>query len=326
VVFFSDGRFISKDTWQGDYYRPLSLNGWIYVVANPVRYSDPFGRCIDFDLDGVCDPKDPNLYQLFEQSFGVTFDKHGAGFNWEDYPAETQAAIRAISKVADRLAPYAGLSPEYTFQRVFGGIDFFLADLRGYFGWTSGPHKIKIQPGVVVHDPCNNRLIDFQLDPLARLFVHEMGHAFSGRLDEQYRKTVGGLYYNNPEHLLQHEGIYDPDGNFVTGYDRSLGRYSRNAGIDPNVDPDKYPYLGGTYYEYRWVNGVMVKIYTGYQWHSERMDSAGNTAGEDWADIFMNWVYGSSFNINSLNAWSIFFWAEERMQEWVDVAIGKPVR
>ncbi len=39
------GRFINKDTWQGDYNRPLSLNKWIYVEDNPTNRTDPSGRC-----------------------------------------------------------------------------------------------------------------------------------------------------------------------------------------------------------------------------------------------------------------------------------------
>ncbi|MGP8330095.1 MAG: RHS repeat-associated core domain-containing protein [Methanosarcinaceae archaeon] len=39
-----DGRFISRDTWNGDYNRPLSLNRWGYVEGNPVNAIDPTGR------------------------------------------------------------------------------------------------------------------------------------------------------------------------------------------------------------------------------------------------------------------------------------------
>ncbi len=38
------GRFISRDTWEGDYTRSLSLNKWIYVESNPVTYQDPTGK------------------------------------------------------------------------------------------------------------------------------------------------------------------------------------------------------------------------------------------------------------------------------------------
>ena len=37
------GRFLTKDTWQGDYTRPLSLNRWNYTESNPVNYTDPSG-------------------------------------------------------------------------------------------------------------------------------------------------------------------------------------------------------------------------------------------------------------------------------------------
>ncbi|MFN8458791.1 MAG: RHS repeat-associated core domain-containing protein, partial [Anaerolineae bacterium] len=41
----SDGIFLSRDMWEGDELRPLSMNGWNYVEGNPVNYVDPSGRC-----------------------------------------------------------------------------------------------------------------------------------------------------------------------------------------------------------------------------------------------------------------------------------------
>jgi len=40
------GRFLTRDTWQGDYTRPLSLNRWNYVEGNPVNYIDPTGKWV----------------------------------------------------------------------------------------------------------------------------------------------------------------------------------------------------------------------------------------------------------------------------------------
>jgi hypothetical protein len=34
---------MSRDTWQGDYNRPGSLNRWNYVEANPINLTDPSG-------------------------------------------------------------------------------------------------------------------------------------------------------------------------------------------------------------------------------------------------------------------------------------------
>ncbi len=39
-----DGRFLTRDTWNGDYNRPLSLNRWNYVEGNPVNHVDPSGH------------------------------------------------------------------------------------------------------------------------------------------------------------------------------------------------------------------------------------------------------------------------------------------
>ena len=39
-----DGRFISRDTWDGNYNSPQSLNRWNYVGGNPVNLTDPSGR------------------------------------------------------------------------------------------------------------------------------------------------------------------------------------------------------------------------------------------------------------------------------------------
>ncbi len=41
----SIGHFISKDTWQGNFNNPLSLNVWNYVEANPINRIDPSGFC-----------------------------------------------------------------------------------------------------------------------------------------------------------------------------------------------------------------------------------------------------------------------------------------
>ncbi len=40
----STGRFQSRDTWGGDYNRPLSLNRWMYVEGNPINSIDPSGN------------------------------------------------------------------------------------------------------------------------------------------------------------------------------------------------------------------------------------------------------------------------------------------
>jgi RHS repeat-associated protein len=47
----SIGRFLTQDSWQGNYNRPLSLNRWNYVEGNPINYTDQNGHCIFTGID-----------------------------------------------------------------------------------------------------------------------------------------------------------------------------------------------------------------------------------------------------------------------------------
>jgi len=72
------GRFLTKDSWQGDYNRPLSLNRWMYVEGNPVNYTDPTGlvKCpwnpaLECSRDQVIAYYLQGLYGLFGISSGT---------------------------------------------------------------------------------------------------------------------------------------------------------------------------------------------------------------------------------------------------------------
>jgi hypothetical protein len=53
------GRFQTRDSWQGDYNRPLSLNRWNYVEGNPINRTDPSGFCYIDDQSDECIPYEP---------------------------------------------------------------------------------------------------------------------------------------------------------------------------------------------------------------------------------------------------------------------------
>jgi len=66
------GRFISRDTWSGDYNRPLSLNRWGYVEGNPVNKIDPTGHYATSSAGNVAVPVQPSaqaqIYSILAQT------------------------------------------------------------------------------------------------------------------------------------------------------------------------------------------------------------------------------------------------------------------
>jgi RHS repeat-associated protein len=60
------GRFLTKDTWAGDYNKPLSLNHWIYTAGNPINFTDPTGNdpwwddpCFNYSNTKTCEQATP---------------------------------------------------------------------------------------------------------------------------------------------------------------------------------------------------------------------------------------------------------------------------
>ena len=73
-----DGRFVSRDLWEGNSQLPLSYNSWLYGYDNPIIHVDPSGKCVDIDGDGRCEDtnnREPNTKNYNEKMrpFGITF-------------------------------------------------------------------------------------------------------------------------------------------------------------------------------------------------------------------------------------------------------------
>ena len=47
------GRFMSRDTWEGNAYQPITYNEWNYGQSNPVNHIDPSGYCSFIPWDNV---------------------------------------------------------------------------------------------------------------------------------------------------------------------------------------------------------------------------------------------------------------------------------
>ena len=98
------GRFQTRDSWQGDYNRPGSLNKWNYVEGNPVNRVDPTG-------------------QYSEEDFGLSFT-HGQG-TWQTL--DRQAALLAVIDVGLSFSPN---SPASAFKDVYGITDQKLMEFK----------------------------------------------------------------------------------------------------------------------------------------------------------------------------------------------------
>ena len=59
------GRFLSQDPWEGNYELPLTMNSYLYVIANPVRWVDPTGLYHSIDGGGnVCNQGDCDVHEV----------------------------------------------------------------------------------------------------------------------------------------------------------------------------------------------------------------------------------------------------------------------
>ncbi len=116
----------------------------------------------------------------------------------------------------------------------------------------------------------------------ARLFAHELGHVFN-----THAASI-------PYTMLASTTIQDRDKNHVTGSDED-GEFKRtNRGYRSAWFPD--------------------------QQHPLNMDSMGNTPGEDFADMFLNWAFNTFSNDETGAGAARYEWMAINMAEWITAA------
>jgi hypothetical protein len=98
------GRFLSRDTWNGDVNRPMSFNRWGYVSENPVNRVDSSGLCY-VDISGsqtwIPDSSDPCTPSL-EENFTW----------WEGSTKQSPPEPSSITYLQDTQETYFTRSPE----------------------------------------------------------------------------------------------------------------------------------------------------------------------------------------------------------------------
>jgi RHS repeat-associated protein len=104
------GRFITKDTWGGNYYSPLTLNQWNYVQANPIIYVDPSGHwCVagfSFGLGRKCTEEEKQRWATYYnntaqicKAIGANKEGFAYGFWYEYLDGISVIGLSTITKL-----------------------------------------------------------------------------------------------------------------------------------------------------------------------------------------------------------------------------------
>jgi RHS repeat-associated protein len=158
----ADGRFQSRDTWEGGYNHPLSLNKWIYTVDNPVNLTDPTGNfpeeCRSMSTRRLYEDCVRNAYGLSVPSqhnimpksdLRENSSKYGSSGCWKGPVAYTapgillgeSVTISAIGSVGvgiERVFDFANMTSQWFDITTYGLTDSVGFNGMGYYGVIFG--------------------------------------------------------------------------------------------------------------------------------------------------------------------------------------------
>jgi RHS repeat-associated protein len=141
------GRFLTKDSWMGDYYRPMSYNAWLYVQANSINFTDPTGH--DYEYGEVIPPDkrdltnwlpsaavymatDPEILEFRRLISSTDGAKNFQGFLKFKNVVQAGARFDVKLKIKDRLGRSIKLGENWYEYSTSGNI------LYGFYGSAAG--------------------------------------------------------------------------------------------------------------------------------------------------------------------------------------------
>jgi RHS repeat-associated protein len=270
-------QFTQPDSIIPDPYNPLDWNRYSYVRYNPINYNDPSGHWARPGDRGITDSWEGTPFSV---AYNVVFRGKWSYDSMQTAMSTVKQVGSAISQAIYNQSGEYSTSSE-AFGKAFGNLTFEGVGRGKLCGGCLGQAAYPVI-----------KLVSEQASP--RLIAHELGHAFEqgirARNGNKYRGT------NNPVQYLVGNGIYDSDGNLVTGYNRASGSYTRWNGQNAPR------------------NGFTSNKVPG-QYHGIEFDD-WNNVHEGFADIFLNWAF-NSFAQNTAGT-AMYVWTATNMAEWVN--------
>jgi RHS repeat-associated protein len=214
----SIGRFFTRDLWQGDYNRPLSLNRWTFVEGNPLSFTDssghaPYGERILAEFRNE-DERNTHYSSHYEnenkdtlgftstemdlvesalmdvaRAYALTYNEYGYRERANLYclPPEIRIhfGVRTTNPIAAFLTIHGGRIKFYKYEQ---------DDLNTvYLGETESKNVIRIYPNGDTNTggEFNYGYVSDWQGKYKRFIVHETGHAFDNAIGLEGRVELG---------------------------------------------------------------------------------------------------------------------------------------
>ncbi|PKO16677.1 MAG: hypothetical protein CVU39_07585 [Chloroflexi bacterium HGW-Chloroflexi-10] len=284
-----DGRFISRDIWNGLRSLSQSQNRWAYVINNPIRYYDPSGLiyCESIDCNFGDTPIGINLQNATREYALTLFSNVVDDWNWSDEEIRTvNMVIRAVSmkyaksynievlktliyksRCNNSMLFNFPISPTEAFLTLHGGkLEFKkVNETENYWGMAQTPRLIHFY---------RNAQFDSDIIPNNPSFVsHEVGHTFELAMDGAYQHYKhDNEATNRPSKRLDDEGITDDL------WDRHYG-----------VTGERYGGFADKYGEWQWS-----EVEGGFRQEGYNADGTPyyvDGRPEVFADMFSGWLF-----------------------------------
>jgi RHS repeat-associated protein len=185
------GRFVSKDSWEGNLRQPQTLNGFSYVENNAVNRADPTGEITRTEA-----PRAEQIINELRKNYDIYVEKDFLALSWEDvgcvyplppppafpsgndpwwYPGAWELSeLDTVKRGVERLAGEF-LSPA-EFRRIVGGARIDRCRGQSHWKQLASRQLWKVKPWAFTA----GRSVTIFATPDEALIAHELGHVWDG--------------------------------------------------------------------------------------------------------------------------------------------------